>query len=60
MLSVKATLQELLKKGSKKRLKKGSVILQYYDLANEFVGSNDNRKRNFGIFRESDFVTVSE
>ena len=25
------------------------------DIANEFSGSNDNRKRNFGHFRESDF-----
>ena len=25
------------------------------DVANEFVGRNENRKRNFGIFKETNF-----
>ena len=29
------------------------------DVENEFADCNDDQKRNFGTFKESDFITVS-
>lgn len=30
------------------------------EVANEFIDTNDSGKRNFGTFKESDFVKVSK
>lgn len=36
------------------------AALDIADVTNEFVDPNDNRLKNFGAFRKSDFVTVSK
>ena len=40
--------------------KKGETNLPRRRLANEFGDRNDNRKRNFVTFTESDLMTVSQ